>query len=1105
MSITPNPLTSIADLAREIIPALIAAGPRSLRASLAEAPTTQALSRCLTPALLALITPAPPESLASLRPFLTDPDVVKELAQPLSGLFPKADELTAIYTETIDQLPAAPGLNFDHGVLAYAAAFNSALRHEPVLHSLPSLVQEQAALRAKIQLPDTVQQRLDAATAQMMALLSSPNANSLTANDIHAHNVVVGVQHVVHQHFYAQRIPKWEEHYLRTLIARCDPLDLLPLSETQTDEQGRPLQGVGISDVFAMLNLAVLQKNAGDDLNKIAGYIASLNKPLPTPDRRNDVIIPIQAIEAVAATARLVILGQPGGGKSSLVNHLAVQLARRRLGQAASDERLPNWGAELRPILIKIVVRELAEWLSADAARTDVWRYIAKLLEQWGCSECFAELKIHIVNEGGLILFDGLDEVRAAANEDDPLRARLKTAILNFAAPLPSSKVVLTCREYAYQPPAQNQPHKDWRLPIKDFPVVTLAPLTPGQIDQFVHDWYRVTGPLPPRFWDEVRCATEAHNLAQAIRDETRPYLLDLAKNPLLLTLMAQVHGSYGELPNDRADLYERAVKLLLNRWEARLERDPSGGRAVIPGIYQQLGISPEGLSIALQEAAFVAHSQQVNEADVQAHRRAANIAEPLLLQQLKRHFDNDYGKAQLALGFVQKRAGLLLAHTDETYSFPHRTFQEYLAARHIMRLGDPANELRSLLNQNLEWWREVFLLAAGTQRKQPKLIRDLAEAVLVTIPSDEVQSKTLIADLHKLLAVEQALHETRFADEVAREPRTAQPGPFAKLHAEAQQALLRAMRSPLGLTAAERAQAGNALARLGDPRFDAARLYLPAEADLGFIHIPADPHFKMGARQKDFERVMQVIKVEKESQKDWRDETNDAPTPTQAFYIARYPVTTAQWRAYVEDKRRRDPTFTVGDEDSLRGTANHPAIYASWHEAMAYCAWLTEQIKTLKVFQTFRVCELLRSGQWHITLPSELEWEVAARGGNDSIFGFGDAPDAQKANFDESRIGGTSAVGCFAPNAFGCVDMIGNVWEWTRSKYAPYPYHSDDGRESLNGDDQRVLRGGSWVDGHRDARVACRGRYSPVNRNSLSGFRVVCAPVLSPVASGPL
>ena len=329
-------------------------------------------------------------------------------------------------------------------------------------------------------------------------------------------------------------------------------------------------------------------------------------------------------------------------------------------------------------------------------------------------------------------------------------------------------------------------------MPQDQFPVVTLLPLDGEQIERFVQDWYRVTGPLPPRFWKADRCEQEARDLNDAIRQ--RNYLMDLAVNPLLLTLMAQVHGRDGTLPNDRADLYDRAVRLLLERWEARLERDERGERRHAPGIYQQIGKTPDEVCVALQQVAFTAHQRQGTEESgkqpgEQRGQRPANIPRVELLEQLAQFFDEDLGIAQRAADFIQQRAGLLVAQSGGMYSFPHRTFQEYLAARHAMRQGEPATLLCGLLWDDLEWWREVYLLAAGTQRKTPRLISELADDVLLKLPTD---ARFDGRQLDLALAVEQALRETRFAEEVKRgeQPR------FVRTHDDFQQALLHAMAS---------------------------------------------------------------------------------------------------------------------------------------------------------------------------------------------------------------------------------------------------------------------------------------------------------------------
>jgi len=219
-------------------------------------------------------------------------------------------------------------------------------------------------------------------------------------------------------------------------------------------------------------------------------------------------------------------------------------------------------------------------------------------------------------------------------------------------------------------------------------------------------------------------------------------------------------------------------------------------------------------------------------------------------------------------------------------------------------------------------------------------------------------------------------------------------------------------------------------------------------------------------------------------------DEINDALTPTPEFYIARYPVTVAQFRAFVEATG-----FQIGDGDALRDPDSRPVRRVSWHEARAYCDWLNNQLATSAVLAQSEIARLVSEGHWLVALPSELEWEKAARGGRpDAVFSWDDTPDPNRVNYNDSGIGDTSAVGCFPANGFGLHDMIGNVWEWTRSHYPSYPYRGDDGRENLNTSDRDslVVRGGSWGFSRDDARCAYRDGSLPDYRGSGIGFRVV-------------
>jgi formylglycine-generating enzyme required for sulfatase activity len=225
-------------------------------------------------------------------------------------------------------------------------------------------------------------------------------------------------------------------------------------------------------------------------------------------------------------------------------------------------------------------------------------------------------------------------------------------------------------------------------------------------------------------------------------------------------------------------------------------------------------------------------------------------------------------------------------------------------------------------------------------------------------------------------------------------------------------------------------------------------------------------------------------------------------------FWMARYPVTVAQYRAFVDDSG-----YQTKDPDSLRGVPNHPVVGVTWHDALAYCDWLTGRLcdwpgtpEPLK--------DLLKTGG-RVSLPSEAEWEKAARfdpdpgGKQGRIYPWGDAFDAERANTAESKIINTSAVGSFPGGAspYGIQDLCGNVWEWTRSLWGKdwtkpawkYPYElKNPRRENLRAEDDilRVLRGGAWCYGGGRARCACRYWYLPYDwLFYFIGFRVVILP----------
>jgi formylglycine-generating enzyme required for sulfatase activity len=230
-------------------------------------------------------------------------------------------------------------------------------------------------------------------------------------------------------------------------------------------------------------------------------------------------------------------------------------------------------------------------------------------------------------------------------------------------------------------------------------------------------------------------------------------------------------------------------------------------------------------------------------------------------------------------------------------------------------------------------------------------------------------------------------------------------------------------------------------------------------------------------------------------------------------YWIAKYPVTVAQWRAFVEASGYQD-----FDHYALHDPDNRPVRYVTWHNALAYCNWLDGVLKAQasKIQPQDEAARAfwgaLAWRKYRVTLPSEAEWEKAARGPiyiqqskiNNRKYPWGNTFDPNKANTKETGLGTTTAVGAFplGISPYGCQDMSGNVWEWTRTIWNDkfgYPYKLDDGREDLQQKDAlRVLRGGSFIYNAFRARCAFRRRLDPDFRYRHFGFRVVVSPFFS-------
>ena len=263
-------------------------------------------------------------------------------------------------------------------------------------------------------------------------------------------------------------------------------------------------------------------------------------------------------------------------------------------------------------------------------------------------------------------------------------------------------------------------------------------------------------------------------------------------------------------------------------------------------------------------------------------------------------------------------------------------------------------------------------------------------------------------------------------------------------------------------------------------------------------VHVPAGP-FLMGTGASEIDRLANETALART----WVEKGyfgREQPQHTvvlPAYWIGRHPVTVAQFRTFVEAGGYRQQRYWTAAGWAWRGAAGRsqpdhwddaiwtgdehlPVVGVSWYEATACCRWLGEE-----------------TGR-NLRLPTEAEWEKAARGDDGRTFPWGDRFDAARCNVRASGLGRTVPVGQFSPagdSPYGCAEMVGNVSEWTLTQYVPYPYESGDGRDDPAGEVERVTRGGSWHSPVLRARTSSRGMNDPFFSDTDLGYRVAWSP----------
>ena len=442
---------------------------------------------------------------------------------------------------------------------------------------------------------------------------------------------------------------------------------------------------------------------------------------------------PLEAEHAACVQPRFVLLGEPGGGKSSFLRHLALCLAgemRRRAGDTGvpANASLESLGVDLpevyTPVYIELralVASRFPPLLPVEDPNTrlpdvdDFWRYVREELVP-GQTGFETELRTLCANNEAILLLDGLDEIPQAG--DKRRRDQVKAFIASLLRSYPSLRVIVTSRPHAYR-------RGEWVL--DGFGRAELEHLDWARLDRLAHSLFAAVA-------DNTN-SDEAEAFVQAIRDD--PHIEPgLHRNPLFFTLLAALYLASDpkdrRLPATRADLYRQSTDLLLGRWTQRRGAGPL------------VDNPPEHLRPVLESLACTITEQSETGTEQSETGQDTTLFDAGLLDQILR-------RARLRIlpldvsDYLSQHAGILVEQAPEEFAFVHRSFQEHLAACELTHQISqprippipeerrfPAGLLRRVLERP-DLWENVAGLAADellAQKRENDLWGLLVEMV---------------------------------------------------------------------------------------------------------------------------------------------------------------------------------------------------------------------------------------------------------------------------------------------------------------------------------------------------------------------------------------
>ena len=742
----------------------------------------------------------------------------------------------------------------------------------------------------------------------------------------------------------------------------------------------------------------------------------------------------------------LLIEGHPGSGKTTALKYIIWAILSKEDAKARQVRDLMNFSENTIPVYISLAkFTTVIEQQSSITSREAIHRYLDSI-----CPELNKQKPENLV-----LLFDGLDEMPTIS-----IRNIAAKMISGLAGDKRGYRVIVTSRPSGLEKYVEDSLKRTGKLGH-----VSVNRLSLGDMRYFIKTWYSAL--KVPNSNESIQSLdNRVEELVQQI--EKNKDILQIACSPVLLTGLLLLHiDPDTRLPDHRTQLYHLWLKALLGRRSLDNIRGAD---------------TAEKLDNALCLFSEIAYELHL------AGKQDISLGD--LLEHAPKYFMGGTIDIQNQCIGLAEQSGLLRQVGLSKYRFEHRTFQEFLAALWIFKeelLPDYISYLGT------SYWLEVFLFyfEYGILENIDTTLNNLRYLFEYVDAIDESNMTQARVNYFGMLA--QIL--------VTILPSDDKNFSIRGLVYEYSPSLVKTISLPAKDDQIEaRLFIGEILGIIGDPRIQKNPWVSINSGQFWCGAIEDDPE------AIDHERPGRLVLLGTSKSKIW-----SFFQKTQiAYHIARWPVTVGEYQAFCDDNgygkdrywsptglRWRNSKNIVGRYVAFKQElSNWPASCVSWYEACAYAKWLTEIRKNQ-----------LPAG-WCIRLPTEAEWERAARGvtsdAQSKIYPWGRIWAPRYALSATTSKGHPGAVGLFQAgnSSEGLWDCCGNLWEWCLD------YWSED-YQNIGSDNPinlipefgkvagRVARGGSWDSSKRFVRISCRRKFNPGGRLRFRGFRLVMGPLV--------